>query len=556
MVIDYKHVTFSFKDQKRKRRKRNIKIIIFILAILLTFFLFHYVQLGKKINQIQDLLLEGNHRDVAIRFEDLKKSLLYGKTIKELNALIHLFNSDLKKAQMILNTLGTPHTSISWKRFLNHFTEQSKYQELRIYTDYLLRKQEPVHFYKSLYLTAFFKHSESQKLLSRLPPGQKQSLRQTIDLLSKLNSKLKSGTVDYIFDKNGSPLAHYDLKNQRTVSTAPGIYFDDFSPHFEKGIKIYTLSLDLTIQQYLNRVFRNHHGSMIIFNVEDGSILAAYSKPKKQLKTNTVFKAEFEPGSIVKILTLFAYLLNPTKDLFPLECRQSIRLANRDFPDRTAHGTIENPQYALVVSCNLAFARMGIAVGFKPLSRVLDSFFFNSKGFSDRFLPFNTGNFNRNITNDYQLANLSVGLNEITATTFHAGIMAMIMAQNGSINRPYLIKNTKNLLNLGFYNHQPELIAIYENNPAFLKITQAMMEVVENRLGTGRHSKVQFVKTAIKTGTAGEKKYGLNAIIIGFFPAEKPEYAFAFILEGAGKAELKGARFLKEFLKLIYDQIQ
>jgi hypothetical protein len=31
--------------------------------------------------------------------------------------------------------------------------------------------------------------------------------------------------------------------------------------------------------------------------------------------------------------------------------------------------------------------------------------------------------------------------------------------------------------------------------------------------------------------------------------------AFAFILEGAGKAELQGARFLKEFLKSIRDQI-
>jgi cell division protein FtsI/penicillin-binding protein 2 len=420
----------------------------------------------------------------------------------------------------------------------------------------LLRKQKPVHFYHALYSTAFFNHNESEQFLSRISAGQQQPLSQAIDLIKKLNSKLKAGTVDYIFDKNGSPLAHYNLKNRKTISVTPGMVFDDFTPRFENGIKTYTLSLDLNVQHYLDRIFKNHSGSMILFKIEDSSILAAYSKPRNRANDNTVFTSEFEPGSIMKILTLFAFFLNPEKTLFPMECRQSIRLSNRDFPDRTAHGSIDNPLYALAVSCNLAFARMGIAVGFKRLSRVLDSFFFNSKGFSDRFIRFKTGHFNRNVIDDYQLANLSVGLNEITTTTFHSGLIAMIIAQNGSINKPYLIKNVKNMLNLGFYNHQPRLVTVFDNNPIFLKISQAMVDVVENRQGTGRHSKVEFVKTAIKTGTAGEKRQGLNAIIIGFFPAEKPEYAFGFFLEGAGKAELKGAYFLKEFLKLIRDQIK
>ena len=80
--------------------------------------------------------------------------------------------------------------------------------------------------------------------------------------------------------------------------------------------------------------------------------------------------------------------------------------------------------------------------------------------------------------------------------------------------------------------------------------------MVENRHGTGRHSRIESFKTAIKTGTAGEKKSGFNAVIMGFFPAAKPEYAFAFILEGAGTAMFKGANFLKNFLTLMQEQFR
>jgi hypothetical protein len=554
MVIDYKHVAFSFEDQKRKRRLKKLKIIAMVVVFLLAVFLFQYLQQDKKIKKIQDLLLNDRWAEAAELFKILKNSILHSQTIKELNALIILFSGDMKNARLILNSLEKPKTSISARSFLNHFAERSKYDELKIYTDYLINKQESVRFYKALYLTAFFKYGESEKQLDRISPGQRKSLTRAIDLVSNLNSKLKSGKVDYIFDKNGKPLAHYDLKARKTVSVTPGMHFDEFTPRFEKGIKTYTLSLDLNIQNKIDRVFKKYRGSMILFKIEDSGILAAFSKPRQSMKSNTVFTAEFEPGSIIKTLTLFAFYLNPQKDLFPFDCRRSIRLSNRNFPDRIAHGIIENPHYALVVSCNIAFARMGIAVGFKSLSRVLDSFFFNSKGFRDQFFTFKTGNYNLNISGDYQLANLAVGLNDITSTTFHSGLMALIIAQNGSINKPYLIINKKNILNLGFYNHQPEIVSVFDNNPIFFKISQAMVEVVENRLGTGRHSKVQFVKTAIKTGTAGQKKQGLNSIIIGFFPAAKPEYAFAFILKGAGKAELNGAYLLKEFLGLFYEQ--
>ena len=79
-----------------------------------------------------------------------------------------------------------------------------------------------------------------------------------------------------------------------------------------------------------------------------------------------------------------------------------------------------------------------------------------------------------------------------------------------------------------------------------------MIEVVENENGTARRARMEAVRIAAKTGTAGSSQNGLDAIVIGFFPVEKPDYAFALRLEGGGKAEFNGAYVLRDFLKLLY----
>jgi cell division protein FtsI/penicillin-binding protein 2 len=113
----------------------------------------------------------------------------------------------------------------------------------------------------------------------------------------------------------------------------------------------------------------------------------------------------------------------------------------------------------------------------------------------------------------------------------------------------------KNVQRIPFYNHQPSLLKLFpKNNLEFLKVKQAMRQVVEDPAGTGRRARVDFVKTAIKTGTAGSSKEGLDSIIFGFFPFDNPRFAFAFRLKNAGRAEYRGALFFKQFLKAFYNK--
>jgi cell division protein FtsI/penicillin-binding protein 2 len=151
--------------------------------------------------------------------------------------------------------------------------------------------------------------------------------------------------------------------------------------------------------------------------------------------------------------------------------------------------------------------------------------------------------------NEWQLANLAVGLEEIKTTTFHLALVSAAIGQNGTIYSPYMIKNVKNVLQLGFYNHSSRVMPLSKKDSThFIKIKEAMIQVVADRRGTAYRSKVDFIPVAAKTGTAGNKRNGFDAVIMGFFPARQARYSFAFRLERGGKAQVEGAAFLKKFI--------
>ncbi len=386
--------------------------------------------------------------------------------------------------------------------------------------------------------------------INRMSPQFRKTKEKELLLLDKINSELSSGKIDYIFDVNGKPLAYYNLALGKTVSLTPGITFDAFTPDFRESITFFQLTFDRGIQEKIHRLFKDYKGSFLLMNVNDSSIVAAYSRPAIPGKnnSNSVFTEMYEPGSIIKVMTMFTFLKSSHPTIFPFQCKGLWIINNEIFHDWTTHNQVKSFDDALAVSCNVAFAQMGVNVGFKSLNDAFKRFYFNSNLITDLFLDFQTGTFNDKISSNFQLANLAVGLNEVTITTFHAALISDIISQNGSIYLPYLIKSKKNLMNIGFYNHNPRLSKVFSDNTGFNKIKNSMLAVVESPDGTGRRAKVDFVRAAIKTGTSGKKEAGLDAVITGFFPFEKPQYAFAFRLEGAGKAELKGALFLKDFL--------
>jgi hypothetical protein len=554
MVIDYKDVSFSFRAQKRKKLMKRVRLAALVVLIIFVYLFISLILDSGKIKTVQTMLLENRRDEAAEKLKKSEGSLFHKKSKKELKALLCLFADDLTSGGEILTGLKTKSTSVDFQKFLDYFSNHAEYGKLKIYTRYLVERGEKVTFHEALYNTGLFDFKQSEAVLEKMTVREKEVHKQELEIIRKVNKQLKSGKINYIFDVNGLPMAYYDLQRKKTVPLAPGMSFEPFNEEFKQGLKFYSLTADLAVQEKLHQIFRRrkYRGTFLLLDLSDAGITAAYSKSYNGDKQNAVFSGSYEPGSIIKVLTLFCYLRSDSQDLFPYQCKGTCPINGKIFYDWFRHGTIKTFDEALAVSCNISFARMGLKLGIKKLGGTFDQFYFNGAGLRDRFLHFKTGTYKTKTADKYEIANLSVGLNDITITTFHSALLSAVIAQNGSIYAPHLIKNEKNLFNLGYYTHPSELLTVAGDSAVFLKIKNAMIRVVDDPRGTGRRSKVDFMRVGLKTGTSGSKKLGLDAVLIGFFPAEKPKYAFAFRLERVGKAELNGAYFLKDFLNAFY----
>ena len=555
MVLDYKGVSFSFKNRKTRRRRQRLKLVLLVFLAVAVFCGYRFFKVSAAIGKIQDLLLSNQLNEAGKKLAGLESSLFLRGNIRELRALTDLFQDRLPQAEAQFNKLRQDRTTTSLRsgQFQKYFIDRGEYRKLKIYTDYQLPRggDENIWFY-ALYQAAFFNGSESEKAVARLSPAYQKNNVKALALLAKVNANLRLGRFDYIFDKNDSPVAYFDVLNQRTHSLLPGLDFADFDLQIKKGISYFRLTLDAGLQRKIEHLFDGFFGTLLLLDLPENSILAAYSKPRFSRAVNAVFSEAYEPGSMVKIISLLAYLRHGDQNLFPYVCPGQIMLGGKTFYDWMVHKQVHDYGEALALSCNLSFARMGLKVGFQRLASLLGLFYFNAQPFYDWFLKFQTGTFNQELSDDFKLANLAVGLGEISLTTVHAAVLAAVFSQNGLLFPPYIIDDAKSILELGFYSHSARPLRVLADDLNFGRVKKAMQEVVNNENGTGHRAWSAAVNLAIKTGTTGDRSQGLDAIVIGFFPSEKPRYAFAFRLEGAGKAELNGAFFLRDLLKILY----
>lgn len=556
MVLDYKDVSFSFSSRRARRRRQKLRLALLVFFTLAVFLGYRYLKAKWTVDEIQELLLADHLSEAERRLRDAAASLFQRGNIRELQALLGLFKGRLAEAGTQLHELQQAGVSTSLRsgQLLKYFFDRGEYLPLKTYTDYLLpRGGDETLWYYALCQAAFLNRGASEKAVAGLSLSYQKANSKALEVLSRFNHSLRLGRIDYVFDRNDRPLAYFDLQRRVTRSLVSGVDLGDFDARFKKGVCTFRLTLDSGLQRKVDLLFKDYFGTLVLLDLPENSIAVAYSKPKTPAGPNAALVERYEPASITKIVTLLAHLRHDADSLFPLVCRGPLALGGRAFFDSQAHGPVRDFSQALALSCNSSFARMGVAVGFAPLADLLQRFAFNSLGFTDWFLQFATGTFDSKIETDFQLAGLAAGMGGIRVTTVHAAVLAAIFSQSGQLFPPYLIDDAKNILGLGFYRHAARPLRVLADDLNFLRVRKAMVEVVENENGTGHRARSETVRLAIKTGTAGSSRLGLDAVIIGFFPAEKPRYAFAFRLQGAGKADFTGAFFLRDLI-LTLDQ--
>lgn len=139
----------------------------------------------------------------------------------------------------------------------------------------------------------------------------------------------------------------------------------------------------------------------------------------------------------------------------------------------------------------------------------------------------------------------SIGQYSMQVTPIQAVRAVAAVANGGKLYRPTLLKQDPKA--------RPTPVATVPVTPASLEVAQAGMRLaVTEAIAQMLH--VPYLTVAAKTGTAqaGTRNQYDNSWILGFFPYEKPKYAFVIVLErGPAGVPEKAAHAMRRFLDLL-----
>ena len=313
-----------------------------------------------------------------------------------------------------------------------------------------------------------------------------------------------------------------------------------------------------------------HQAGVVAIDPSTGAILAMASNPSydpnllttfdgttlnkvdKQLLTdpsqpllNRAINETYPPGSSFKIITSSAgfstgKVAGPTATI---SAPQPLRLPNGNFLNNDADENCfgGNPQViqAFLLSCNTAFANIGMKVGGPTLQSYANKFGWNDPNLtipmqvSPSVIP--------RITDPSFTAMSSIGQFDDQATPMQEAMDAAAIANHGTLMRPYLLK----------YVQAPDLTQLAATTPSVLSqavtskvasdVQSMMVRVTQDPNGTAYQTAgppaVGSLVIAGKTGTAENTVSGAgldDAVFTCFAPANNPQIAVGVIVKGGG----------------------
>jgi peptidoglycan glycosyltransferase len=253
--------------------------------------------------------------------------------------------------------------------------------------------------------------------------------------------------------------------------------------------------------------------------------------------TNRAISETYPPGSTFKVITTAAALAAGADPNEQLTAAASIQL-----PDSTA--TLENyggtpcgpdPTVSLTqafaLSCNTAFARLGLDTGADALRSMAHSFGLDS---TPSVIPLQVAESTVGpIPDAAALGMSSIGQKDVALTPLENAEVAAAIANNGVMMQPYLIDSLKgpdltNISNTATYQQRRAVLP-----QVAAKLTELMVgaEKVAQQKGA-----IPGVQIASKTGTAEHgtdpRHTPPHAWYIAFAPAQTPKVAVAVLVEG------------------------
>lgn len=350
-----------------------------------------------------------------------------------------------------------------------------------------------------------------------------------------------AGNVPWIVDRAGV-----------SIADAP-----DFAPlvhSLPHGSSTLETTLDPFVQRAALQALGKYRGSLVAIDPRTNELLAVASHADE----NIAFTRQYEPGSVIKVLTGLNALSNgvDVKSMFPYVCKGELPIDGRHFGDwvPSGHGKLNSIDDALAVSCNVFFADLGLRLGRDRLRQ-----FMTAAGFDGQtdtgIVQAPLGKLLDVPFNNFETAFLAIGLKHESVNAVHLAMLASMMANRGVLAAPRLLRDRRSILGEVIAAPPAQAKVQLGTREAAETMIHAMEAVVTDPRGTGRRTPVAGLPMAMKTGTAGDRP-GLQALIMAFAPVEQPRIAFAVIAEDAGPAEIAGAKIAHDFLEAVKGRLQ
>jgi peptidoglycan glycosyltransferase len=330
------------------------------------------------------------------------------------------------------------------------------------------------------------------------------------------------------------------------------------------------LTVDKRVQQAARDALGDRKGAVVAVDPRDGSVLALWSFPSfdpEPLSSNDQalaqqsrqallddpnnpllprsYRETYFPGSTFKVVTSVAGLrtgVTPDDPSYAVETSfvpPDTRSPIRNFGGASCGGRLFD---ILRVSCNTAFARMGVDAGGEALVGAATDFGFNEGP------PFDLPNAEPSTIetpgffeqNRPLLAQTAIGQNTVRATPHQMALVAAGIANGGRVMEPHVLDRVIDDEGRVVERFRPKVWRRAASASEAATVRDAMVGVAAN--GTATALAVPGVTTAGKTGTAEVGNGTSHAWIIGFAPAEAPRVAVAVIVEGQPGTDQPGGQ--------------
>lgn len=366
-----------------------------------------------------------------------------------------------------------------------------------------------------------------------------------------------------------------DRFNKDIGSYKDGIYDTVSSPG-----KDITLTLDVVLQRYGDKLMANKRGGIVAIEPSTGEILALVTAPTydpnrmvgRIRRKNSVLligdtinrpmfdrglQAQYPPGSPFKIITgLIGLQEGVINENTVITCNHGYRYGygRNGFMKCHPHASQVKLNFGIYTSCNAYFAITYRRIiekfdtpteGMNTWSNHIKSFGFgkyfgNDLSVGQKGLIPNADYYDKwypakNWTATYTISN-AIGQGEVITTPIQLANMTATIANRGFYYTPHIVKSIKDeKLDVKFTTKHVTTI----DKKHFEPIVQGLFDVFEHPDGTAYYSRVEGIEICGKTGTAenytkinGERvKLTDHSIFIAFAPKDNPKIAIAVFVE-------------------------